>query len=154
MISGDRILKIEGVLSGSLSFIFNKFTSKVKFSDLVKEARAKGYTEPDPRDDLSLKDISRKICILAREAGMHVNLEHVVLEKILSLAGLELLVTADRPSRPVGSGVEAPFHRTMSNISIAAFPAALAARRSACSLIATARSSVSGNRHIRRRVGI
>ncbi len=84
MISGDRILKIEGVLSGSLSFIFNKFTSKVKFSDLVKEARTKGYTEPDPRDDLSLKDISRKICILAREAGMHVNLEHVVLEKILS----------------------------------------------------------------------
>ncbi|MEO5581169.1 MAG: bifunctional aspartate kinase/homoserine dehydrogenase I [Saprospiraceae bacterium] len=84
MISGDRILKIEGVLSGSLSFIFNKFNSKVKFSDLVKEARTKGYTEPDPRDDLSLKDISRKICILAREAGMNVNLDDVVLEKILS----------------------------------------------------------------------
>lgn len=84
MISGDRILKIEGVLSGSLSFIFNKFTSKVKFSDLVKEARSKGYTEPDPRDDLSLKDISRKICILAREAGMQINLEDVILEKILS----------------------------------------------------------------------
>lgn len=84
LISGDRILKIEGVLSGSLSFIFNKFSSKVKFSDLVKEARTKGYTEPDPRDDLSLKDISRKICILAREAGMQVNLDDVVLEKILS----------------------------------------------------------------------
>jgi aspartokinase/homoserine dehydrogenase 1 len=84
MISGDRIQKIEGVLSGSLSFIFNKFNSKVKFSDLVKEARTKGYTEPDPRDDLSLKDISRKICILAREAGMQVNLDDVVLEKILS----------------------------------------------------------------------
>ncbi len=84
MVSGDRIIKIEGVLSGSLSFIFNKFSSKVKFSDLVKEARVQGYTEPDPRDDLSLKDISRKICILAREAGLQTNLEDVVLEKILS----------------------------------------------------------------------
>lgn len=84
MISGDRILKIEGVLSGSLSFIFNKFNSKTKFSDLVKEARTQGYTEPDPRDDLSLKDISRKICILAREAGMPIDLEDVHLEKILS----------------------------------------------------------------------
>jgi len=84
MISGDRIIKIEGVLSGSLSFIFNKFSSAVKFSDLVKEARIQGYTEPDPRDDLSLKDISRKICILAREAGLHTNIEDVKLENILS----------------------------------------------------------------------
>ncbi|MDZ4709408.1 MAG: bifunctional aspartate kinase/homoserine dehydrogenase I [Saprospiraceae bacterium] len=84
MISGDCILKIEGVLSGSLSYIFNKFTAGIRFSDLVKEAKAKGYTEPDPRDDLSLKDISRKICILAREAGYPVELEDVSLEKILS----------------------------------------------------------------------
>jgi len=84
MISGDCILKIEGVLSGSLSYIFNKFNSSRRFSDLVKEAKAKGYTEPDPRDDLSLKDISRKICILAREAGYAVELEDVSLEKILS----------------------------------------------------------------------
>lgn len=88
MISGDRIIKIEGVLSGSLSFIFNKFNSSVKFSDLVKEAKAQGYTEPDPRDDLSLKDISRKICILAREAGLSTNIEDVKLEKILSDAAI------------------------------------------------------------------
>lgn len=84
MISGDCILKIEGVLSGSLSYIFNKFKTGTQFSDLVKEAKAKGYTEPDPRDDLSLKDISRKICILAREAGYEVELEDVSLEKVLS----------------------------------------------------------------------
>lgn len=95
MISGDRIIKIEGVLSGSLSFIFNKFNSKVKFSDLVKEAREKGYTEPDPRDDLSLKDISRKICILAREAGLTTNLEEVQLEQILSAAAVKAKTVDD-----------------------------------------------------------
>ncbi len=95
MISGDRILKIEGVLSGSLSFIFNKFSSAVKFSDLVKEARAQGYTEPDPRDDLSLKDISRKICILAREAGLTTNIEEVKLEKILSDAAIRARTVED-----------------------------------------------------------
>ena len=95
MISGDRILKIEGVLSGSLSFIFNKFSSSVKFSDLVKEARAQGYTEPDPRDDLSLKDISRKICILAREAGLPTNIEDVKLEKILSDAAVNAKTVDD-----------------------------------------------------------
>jgi len=95
MISGDRILKIEGVLSGSLSFIFNKFSSSVKFSDLVKEAKAQGYTEPDPRDDLSLKDISRKICILAREAGLPTNIEDVKLEKILSDAAVNAKTVDD-----------------------------------------------------------
>lgn len=95
MISGDCILKIEGVLSGSLSYIFNKFTSGIRFSDLVKEAKAKGYTEPDPRDDLSLKDISRKICILAREAGYAVELEDVVLEQILSDQALSARTVED-----------------------------------------------------------
>lgn len=95
MISGDRILKIEGVLSGSLSYIFNKFRTGTRFSDLVKEAREKGYTEPDPRDDLSLKDISRKICILAREAGYRVELEEVELEKILSEKALKAKTVAD-----------------------------------------------------------
>jgi bifunctional aspartokinase / homoserine dehydrogenase 1 len=69
MISGDRILKIEGVLSGSLSFIFNNFKQGVKFSDIVTKAKELGYTEPDPRIDLTGIDVRRKLVILAREAG-------------------------------------------------------------------------------------
>ena len=78
-----------------MSFIFIKFSSAVIFSDLVKEARAQGYTEPDPRDDLSLKDISRKICILAREAGLTTNIEEVKLEKILSDAAIRARTVED-----------------------------------------------------------
>ena len=69
IISGDRILKIEGVLSGSLSFIFNNFKKGVKFSDIVTKAKELGYTEPDPRIDLTGVDVRRKLVILAREAG-------------------------------------------------------------------------------------
>ena len=68
--SGDRIHKIEAVLSGTLSFIFNTFSVGDKFVDIVKEAKAKGFTEPDPRDDLSGTDVARKILILARECGI------------------------------------------------------------------------------------
>ena len=67
--SGDRIRKIEGVLSGSLSFIFNNFDGSRPFAEVVNEAREKGFTEPDPRIDLSGKDVARKILILARETG-------------------------------------------------------------------------------------
>ena len=66
---GDRILRIEGVLSGTLSFLFNAFTGEKKFSDVLKEARERGFTEPDPRDDLNGMDVGRKLLILAREAG-------------------------------------------------------------------------------------
>jgi aspartokinase/homoserine dehydrogenase 1 len=66
---GDRILRIEGVLSGTLSYVFNSFTEGRTFSDIVKEAKAKGYTEPDPREDLNGLDVGRKLLILAREAG-------------------------------------------------------------------------------------
>jgi aspartokinase/homoserine dehydrogenase 1 len=67
--SGDNILRIQGVLSGSMSYIFNHFDGSKPFSTIVSEAREKGYTEPDPRIDLSGKDVKRKLIILAREAG-------------------------------------------------------------------------------------
>ncbi len=86
MTSGDRILKIEGILSGSLSFIFNSFTEGTKFSDIVKEARNRGYTEPDPREDLSGLDVRRKIIILARETGLALEPDDVKIQNILPQA--------------------------------------------------------------------
>lgn len=83
IISGDRIIKIEGVLSGSLSFIFNTFKAGVSFSDIVKEAGEKGYTEPDPRIDLNGVDVRRKLLILARESGMSLESEEIEIENIL-----------------------------------------------------------------------
>lgn len=67
--SGDRILKIQAVLSGSLNFIFNNFNSETTFHDIVQQAQEQGYTEPDPKIDLSGVDVMRKILILARESG-------------------------------------------------------------------------------------
>ena len=66
---GDHIERIEGVLSGTLSYLFNSFTGDRTFSSIVKDAKARGYTEPDPRDDLNGLDVGRKLLILAREAG-------------------------------------------------------------------------------------
>ena len=67
--SGDKILKIEAVLSGTLNFIFNELSGDVPFSETVRRAQAEGYSEPDPRIDLSGKDVIRKLVILTREAG-------------------------------------------------------------------------------------
>lgn len=67
--SGDSITKIEAVLSGTLNFVFNNYNGERSFADVVRQAQAEGYTEPDPRLDLSGKDVMRKIMILAREAG-------------------------------------------------------------------------------------
>ena len=75
--SGDRILKIEAVLSGTLHFIFNELSADVPFSETVRRAREQGYAEPDPRIDLSGMDVIRKLVILAREAGYHVEPEDV-----------------------------------------------------------------------------
>lgn len=81
--SGDEILKIEAVLSGSVSYIFNNYSSKQAFSDIVTKAKEMGLTEPDPRDDLSGKDVARKITILAREAGYQIETSDVNIEDIL-----------------------------------------------------------------------
>ena len=75
--SGDKILKIEAVLSGTLNFIFNAISSVVPFSETVKLAKEKGYSEPDPRIDLSGMDVIRKLVILSREAGYRVEQEDV-----------------------------------------------------------------------------
>ena len=75
--SGDKILKIEAVLSGTLNFIFNALSEEVPFSETVKLAKEHGYSEPDPRIDLSGKDVIRKLVILAREAGYTIEQEDV-----------------------------------------------------------------------------
>jgi len=75
--SGDKILKLEAVLSGTLNFIFNTISEKVPFSETVRLAKEEGYAEPDPRIDLSGKDVIRKLVILSREAGYKMNQEDV-----------------------------------------------------------------------------
>ena len=75
--SGDQILKIEAVLSGTLNFIFNEISADVPFSETVRRAKEQGYSEPDPRIDLSGKDVIRKLVILTREAGYKVEQDDV-----------------------------------------------------------------------------
>jgi bifunctional aspartokinase / homoserine dehydrogenase 1 len=86
--SGDKINKIEAVLSGTLAYIFNNFKVGDRFVDVVKAAKAKGYTEPDPRDDLSGQDVARKILILSREAGLKLEPEDVTIINLLNDACL------------------------------------------------------------------
>ncbi|MNK42363.1 Bifunctional aspartokinase/homoserine dehydrogenase 1 [compost metagenome] len=89
MLSGDRIVKIEAILSGTISYIFNNFKADASFYDVVKEAQELGYTEPDPRDDLGGIDFMRKMLILARDAGYAVEAEDVDLGAILPPACLK-----------------------------------------------------------------
>jgi aspartokinase/homoserine dehydrogenase 1 len=89
MNSGDRIQRIEAILSGTISFIFNNFKGDVSFHDVVKMAQEKGYTEPDPRDDLRGTDFMRKMLILARDGGYALEASDVQIENMLPQACLD-----------------------------------------------------------------
>jgi aspartokinase/homoserine dehydrogenase 1 len=81
--TGDEVLEIGGIFSGTLAYLFNAFDGSRPFSEIVTEARAKGYTEPDPRDDLSGMDVGRKMVVLAREMGLPLELSEVEIDSLV-----------------------------------------------------------------------
>lgn len=89
LLSGDRIIRVEAILSGTISFIFNNFQGNAAFHEVVKQAQSLGYTEPDPRDDLNGKDFLRKMLIIGRDAGYAIREEDVELEQLMPVRCLE-----------------------------------------------------------------
>lgn len=81
--TGDKVLAIDGILSGTLAFLFRSFDGTKPFAELVRDAMARGFTEPDPRDDLSGLDVARKLVIMARENGWRIGLEDIQLESLV-----------------------------------------------------------------------
>ncbi|WP_369742869.1 bifunctional aspartate kinase/homoserine dehydrogenase II [Pseudidiomarina sp. PP-1MA] len=90
--SGDTIRSISGIFSGTMSWLFENFNAEVNFSDLVREAKVRGLSEPDPREDLSCQDIIRKMLILAREIGLRLDWQDIDVDSLLpeSLADISL----------------------------------------------------------------
>lgn len=86
--SGDKVLKIEGVFSGTLSYLFNTYDGMLPFSELVKKAQKLGYTEPDPRDDLDGLDAARKLLILGRELGYPIEIKDIKVSGLISKKAL------------------------------------------------------------------
>ena len=102
---GDRIHAIAGVLSGSLAWLFNHYDGMRPFSALVRQAREAGYTEPDPRDDLSGEDVRRKIVILARAAGVEIESQDV---DVASLVPRELAILSKEAVDAALPALDAP----------------------------------------------
>ena len=117
---GDRLTRIEGVFSGSFSYLFNHYDGNQPFSALLREACALGYTEPDPRADLSGEDVARKLLILARAAGYpleraHIEVENLVPENLRDIPQVEFLDRLDELNSTIATryAAAAAHHRSL-----------------------------------------